>query len=109
MDLLLWRHAEALDGVPDADRPLTDRGRHQARHMADWLANNQPPGLRVLASPTLRTRMTAEALTDDYHIDERIGTGASATDIDAASCWPNASASARVGSFRHAPLCMMPR
>ena len=89
MDLLLWRHAEAIDGTPDADRPLSDRGHRQAQRMAGWLELHAPPQLRVLASPTLRTRMTVAALTDEYRVDERIGTGACSADILLACGWPN--------------------
>ena len=34
MELLLWRHAEAEDGFPDAERRLTPRGEQQAQRMA---------------------------------------------------------------------------
>ena len=37
MELILWRHAEAEDGVPDSARELTDKGLKQARVMAEWL------------------------------------------------------------------------
>ena len=30
MELILWRHAEAAPGQPDAARPLTEHGRAQA-------------------------------------------------------------------------------
>ena len=43
MDLILWRHAEAEDGLPgapDAGRELTARGRKQAMKMAGWLDHN---------------------------------------------------------------------
>ena len=63
MDLILWRHAEAIDGIPDFDRPLSERGQQQARRVAKWLDKNRPRRLRVIASPTVRTRMTAEAFT----------------------------------------------
>ena len=29
MDLIVWRHAEAEDGVPDLERRLTGKGRKQ--------------------------------------------------------------------------------
>ncbi|MCB1916116.1 MAG: histidine phosphatase family protein [Rhodocyclaceae bacterium] len=89
MELLLWRHAEAIDGTPDAERPLSDRGHRQARRMAAWLERNQPDALQVIASPALRTRMTADALTRDYRVDERLGTAASAADLMAAAGWPH--------------------
>ena len=36
-DLLLWRHAEAVEGLPDSTRELTERGRRQARKAANLL------------------------------------------------------------------------
>ena len=42
MDLILWRHAEAEDGVPDAKRKLTPRGRKQAKQIARWLKQRLP-------------------------------------------------------------------
>ncbi len=62
MELILVRHAEPLeetttDGSP-ADPPLSDRGRVQARAVAEWLSRR---GIhRVLSSPALRARQTAE-------------------------------------------------
>ena len=61
MDLLLWRHAEAVDGSPDHTRELTPRGLKQARRMARWLEDNRPKNLKVLVSPTLRTRPWARS------------------------------------------------
>ena len=40
MDLLLWRHAQAVDidnTMDDLDRPLTRNGETQAAEMAAWL------------------------------------------------------------------------
>ncbi|HCL86559.1 MAG TPA: histidine phosphatase family protein, partial [Comamonadaceae bacterium] len=40
MDLILWRHAEAIearDGEDDLQRALTPRGEKQAARMAAWL------------------------------------------------------------------------
>ena len=65
MDLILWRHAEAhenTDGGDDLLRALTPRGEKQAARMAAWLDRQLPQGLRVLASPALRTEQTAQAL-----------------------------------------------
>ena len=56
MDLLLWRHAEAVDGLPDSTRELTERGIKQAHKVAEWLEKRRPKKLRVLVSPTTRTR-----------------------------------------------------
>jgi phosphohistidine phosphatase len=63
MDLLLWRHAEAVDGIPDNTRELTERGLRQAHKVAEWLDSRRPKKLRVLVSPTTRTRQTASAFT----------------------------------------------
>ncbi|WP_312302929.1 histidine phosphatase family protein, partial [Pulveribacter sp.] len=64
MDLILWRHAEAIearDGEDDLQRALTPRGEKQAARMAAWLDRQLPEGLRVLASPARRTEQTARA------------------------------------------------
>ena len=89
MDLLLWRHAEAVDGTPDHARELTSRGHEQARLIAAWLKKHQPRKLRVLTSPTMRTRQTAAAFTDSYSIVDRIGPDADVSDILAATGWPD--------------------
>ncbi|AVR89250.1 putative phosphohistidine phosphatase [Thauera aromatica K172] len=91
MNLLLWRHAEAADGLPDHTRPLTARGLEQARRMAHWIEAHRPKDLRVLASPSLRTRQTASALTDDFRIVAGLGPDGSVADLLAASGWPDAS------------------
>lgn len=91
MDLLLWRHAEAADGVPDLTRELTERGRKQARRVAEWLAENRPKRLRILVSPALRTRQTATALTGDFEIVPALGPDASVAGILGATGWPDGS------------------
>jgi phosphohistidine phosphatase len=91
MDLLLWRHAEAVDGAPDHARELTPRGVKQAQRMAEWLKRNKPQRLKVLVSPTVRTRQTAEAFTDDFEIVSALGPERGVTDILAATGWPDAS------------------
>ena len=62
MDLILWRHAEAEDGSPDAKRKLTARGRKQAKQIARWLKPRLPADARIVVSPALRAVQTAEAL-----------------------------------------------
>ena len=44
MDLVFWRHAEAEEGIPDLQRPLTAKGQKQARRMAEWLDSQLPDG-----------------------------------------------------------------
>lgn len=62
MELLLWRHAEAEDGVPDLDRKLTAKGEKQARRVATWLHDRLPGSARILTSPAVRAQQTAAAL-----------------------------------------------
>jgi phosphohistidine phosphatase len=89
MELILWRHAEAEDGLPDAARELTRRGRRQAAHMAAWLRPRLPRKTLVIASPATRTRQTAEALDLPFETDRRLGVGASAADVLGAIGWPD--------------------
>ena len=91
MDLLLWRHAEAVDGTPDHTRELTERGIKQARKVAHWLADRRPKRMRVLVSPTMRTRQTASAFSDDFEIVSALGPEGTVADLLAATGWPDAS------------------
>jgi phosphohistidine phosphatase len=59
---MLWllRHAEAADGVPDDERPLTERGVHQAE-AAGRALEALGSGIDVcLSSPKLRALQTAQ-------------------------------------------------
>ena len=93
MELILWRHAEAEDGTPDLARALTPKGRRQAQKMAQWIKEQLPAEVRdtvrIIASPAVRTRQTADALDLPYHIVPQIDPGASADDLLAASGWPD--------------------
>lgn len=65
MDLILWRHAEALEMrevQDDLERALTSKGERQAQRMATWLNRQLPSSTRVLASPARRAQQTAAAL-----------------------------------------------
>lgn len=90
MDLILWRHAEAENGVPDASRKLTAKGEVQAQLMGKWLKSNLPEKYRVLASPTRRTQQTAQALTKSFETVNAIVPGADAISVLAAAGWPDA-------------------
>ena len=70
--LLLVRHGETaanIDGLflGRADPPLTERGREQARALADSL----PSADRVIASPLRRARDTAAGFGRTVEVDER--------------------------------------
>lgn len=88
MNLVLWRHADAEDGIPDEKRRLTAKGRRQARKMADWLQQQLPAGWRVMASPATRTCETAAALTADFAIDSALSTSATPQGVLKAAGWP---------------------
>lgn len=81
MDLILWRHAEAKDGLPDMERELTDKGHRQAKNMAAFLAQRLPENTRILVSPARRTLQTARALTDDFTVFPSIAPDASAPEV----------------------------
>ncbi len=89
MELILWRHAEAEDGIDDMARALTPKGWHQAEQMAQWLKGQLPGDVRIVASPAVRTRETADALDLPYEIDHQIAPDASADQLLAASGWPD--------------------
>src|SRR5262245_58379088 len=89
MDLILWRHADAEDGVPDAERELTPRGEKQAKRVAEWLQEHLPEEYVVLASPARRARQTAQALTKKLELVEAVGTGASPKGVLTAAGWPD--------------------
>ncbi len=59
---MLWllRHAEAADGVPDDERPLTERGIRQATDAGRALAAIGASIDACLSSPKVRARQTAE-------------------------------------------------
>ncbi len=86
MRLILVRHAHAEPGHPDALRPLSVRGRDQARELGERLAAERPD--LVVSSPLLRARETATAIARaagvELRIDERLAPGAAADDVVAA-------------------------
>jgi phosphohistidine phosphatase len=86
--LYLVRHADAAPGEPDELRPLTLRGRQQARELGARLAAEGAGGAAVVTSPLLRARETAEeiarALGSSVQPDDRLAPGATADDVRAA-------------------------
>ena len=93
MDLILWRHADARDardGESDADRPLTSKGDRQAHRMAHWLNQNLPATTRVLASPTLRTVQTVQALGRKYKLIAELAPDQTVNALLSVVRWPEA-------------------
>ncbi len=88
MELILWRHADAADGTPDAARKLTAKGVKQSQDVARWLRPRLPKRTRILVSPAERTRQTARALAEDFEIVDDIAPGASPAAVLAATGWP---------------------
>lgn len=83
---MLWllRHAEAADGVPDDERPLTERGIREAR---DAGAALRALGVHIdacLTSPKLRARQTAELACAALDIDAMTEPRLSGEPFDAA-------------------------
>ncbi|MES1981286.1 MAG: histidine phosphatase family protein [Pseudomonadota bacterium] len=89
MDLILWRHAEAEDGVPDLARTLTPKGLKQAARMGDLLRPLLPQGTRILVSPAKRTQQTAQALTPEFSTEPAIAPGAAPQAVLSAAGWPH--------------------
>ena len=89
MDLILWRHAEAEIGEPDAVRPLTSKGMKQAARMAEWLDRTLPSGCKVFSSPALRAVQTAEALGRRFKIHPGLAPEASCASLLEAANWPD--------------------
>ena len=90
MDLILWRHAEAEDSVPDMARKLTAKGEKQAAQMAGWLQQHLPKDTRIFVSPAKRTQQTALALSADFETVPALAPGAQAVSILGVAGWPDA-------------------
>lgn len=71
---MIWllRHAEAADGSPDAERPLTDKGREQARAAGQALA---ALGVKIdacLSSPKVRAADTATIACEPLGVEVQL-------------------------------------
>ena len=93
MDLILWRHAEALEMrevQDDLDRALTPKGERQAQRMAGWLNRQLPASTRVLVSPARRTQQTATALDRKFKTLPALAPDATVEGLLHAVRWPDA-------------------
>lgn len=91
MELMIWRHAEAVekrDELPDLERMLSRRGQKQAARIGAWLAARLPGDTRVLCSPALRCQQTALALGRRTEICAQLAPDVQAADILEAAGWP---------------------
>lgn len=92
MDLILWRHAEAIDVDLVGDdmlRSLTPRGEKQAARMAAWLDRHLPDGAKILASPAVRAEQTAKAMQRKYKVCPALAPLADADQLLALVQWPH--------------------
>ena len=75
VQLSLLRHAHAGDPArwkgPDADRPLSARGRQQAERLAAFLAEHEQRPDRLISSPKVRAIETAEAVARVFDVPIR--------------------------------------
>jgi phosphohistidine phosphatase len=90
MDLILWRHAEAREGLDDMLRPLTEAGHKQAKLVGRWLDARLSAESRILVSPALRTQETAHALGRAFVTMKELSPGADAVEVMLACGWPEA-------------------
>jgi phosphohistidine phosphatase len=90
VDLILWRHADAEDGSPDAARRLTAKGHKQAARMAAWLSARLPKHYTLLASPAQRAQQTASALAREFLTGDEVGLSATPASLLKAAGWPDA-------------------
>lgn len=91
MDLVVWRHAEAIelqDGKNDLDRALTARGFKQATRIAGWLDRQLPENTRILSSPALRCQETVRRLDRKYRVSDDLQLEATPQQLLAAVQWP---------------------
>ncbi len=93
MDLILWRHAEAIeapDPNDDLERALTPKGERQAQRMAAWLNRQLPSSARVLVSPARRAQQTAAALDRKLRTQPALAPEGSVEGLLHAVRWPEA-------------------
>jgi phosphohistidine phosphatase len=94
MDMLLWRHADALDISEDQPedmlRPLSPRGIKQSLRMAMWLDQHMPEGIRIFCSPALRCESTVAALRRKYKLCPELAPGGDVQAVLDLAQWPDA-------------------
>ena len=93
MDLILWRHAEALEMrevQDDLDRALTSKGERQAQRIAGWLGRQLPASARVMASPARRAQQTAATLERKFKTVQALAPDGTVEALLHAVRWPDA-------------------
>ncbi len=93
MDLILWRHAEAIEAIDpadDLDRALTPKGERQAQRVAAWLNRQLPSSAKVMVSPARRALQTAAALDRKQRTHPALAPDATVEALLQAVRWPEA-------------------
>jgi phosphohistidine phosphatase len=70
--LWLLRHGDAAEGSPDAERPLTEKGERQARHVGRALARLGVKVDACLTSPKVRAAETARLACEPLGIEPKL-------------------------------------
>ncbi|MCM1128893.1 MAG: histidine phosphatase family protein [Alistipes senegalensis] len=102
MHLILWRHADAVEGSPDTERRLSGKGLRQAALAAGWLNPRLPENATILVSPAIRARQTANTLGRQYSIHDSLAISSTAENMLEAA--RRASSSPAVLLVSHQPL-----
>lgn len=79
-ELIIVRHALAEDredfsksGLPDSERPLTEKGIKKMRKISQWLKDQVSSRIDLLCeSPLTRSQQTVDILADDLDFKKRI-------------------------------------
>lgn len=78
-ELIIVRHAVAEDredfkktGLPDAKRPLTDKGIKKFRKISQWLSAQADAVDFLCESPLTRSKQTVDILADELDFKKRI-------------------------------------
>jgi phosphohistidine phosphatase len=93
VDLILWRHAEAVEigeVGDDMNRSLTPKGERQAQRVAAWLNRQLPASARVLVSPARRAQQTAAPLDRKVKTVPDLAPDGSVEGLLHAVRWPDA-------------------
>ena len=93
MDLILWRHADALDPEADQhdeDRELSAKGERQAARMAKWLDRQLPEGARIYCSPAKRALQTLAFLGRKFKVRDELSPQCDHTHVLGLVQWPHA-------------------
>lgn len=80
--LLLLRHAKALDGADDANRPLALRGCDDAARLGHYLNQHGPAPELVYCSTALRARQTADLVLEGVRTRVQYAAGLYLADED---------------------------